>query len=397
LQLIFAPPPPEGAGGLADFFAASMARLGPFGPAPVLAVGASGGADSTALVLLTREWAAARGGQVVALIVDHGLRPESKAEAAATLARLTAHGVPGQILTLAGLPAEARLQEAARTARHAALAAAARAAGSAFLLLGHHAADQAETVAMRAARGAFGLEGMAACTARDDVLILRPLLSFASAALRAFLRAQRMDWVEDPSNQDEKFERVRVRLAGAGRPPANPAPRVGAEREAASFLARHATLRPEGFAIIRAGNMPARALGALLRTVAGSTYAPDGARTAALAQHLAPASLGGAILARSEKYGGWIVAREPAACAPPAPARAGTIWDGRFRLAATYDGADIGALGAAAASLRKTIDAPSIVLRGLPCLITGSGKIPLSMSQAPFHPPAPACPHPFSA
>jgi tRNA(Ile)-lysidine synthase len=390
-------PPARDAGGLADCFAASMARLGPFGPAPVLAVGASGGADSTALALLTRDWAAARGGRVVALIVDHGLRPGSAADAALTWRRLAERGVQGQVLTLSGLPAGARLQEAARAARHAALAAAARAAGSAFLLLGHHAADQAETAAMRAARGAGGLEAMAGWTARDDVLLLRPLLGVVPDALRVFLRAQRMDWVEDPSNHDEKFERVRTRLAGAGMPPADPAPRLAAEHAAADFLARHVTLRPEGFAVIRTETMPARALGALLRTVSGGRYAPDGARTAALAQRLAPASLGGAVLARSEKFGGWIVAREPAACGPNLPAAANTVWDRRFRLLATVAGAQIGALGDAAAQHRKTFDVPSVVLRGLPCLIIAGAKTPLPLSQAPFHPPAPVSPHPFSA
>jgi tRNA(Ile)-lysidine synthase len=112
---------------------------------------------------------------------------------------------------------------------------------------------------------------------------------------------------------------------------------------------------------------------------------------------LAPASLGGAVLARSEKFGGWIVAREPAACGPNLPAGANTIWDRRFRLLATVAGAQIGALGDAAAQYRKTFDAPSIVLRGLPCLIIAGARTPLPLSQAPFHPPAPVSPHPFSA
>ncbi|MDE8349940.1 MAG: ATP-binding protein, partial [Acidocella sp.] len=54
-----------------------MARLGPFGNAPRLAVAVSGGADSTALVLLAQSWAASQGGGLIAFIVDHGLRPES--------------------------------------------------------------------------------------------------------------------------------------------------------------------------------------------------------------------------------------------------------------------------------------------------------------------------------
>ncbi|NBS45187.1 MAG: tRNA lysidine(34) synthetase TilS, partial [Acetobacteraceae bacterium] len=101
-----------------------MAPLGPFGAAPGLAVAVSGGPHSLALALLARDWVAARGGRLVALVADHGLRPESGAEAAHVIGLLTQAGITAECLRL-GLPVGARLQERARLARLAALAQAA--------------------------------------------------------------------------------------------------------------------------------------------------------------------------------------------------------------------------------------------------------------------------------
>lgn len=350
-----------------------MAGLGPFGPAPLLAAGVSGGADSTALALLTQEWAARHGGRLIALIVDHGLRADSAAEAALTQTRLTERGIETRILTLSGLAAGAGLQAHARAARHYALAQAARAAGALFLLLGHHAADQQETVAMRAARGQHGLEGMAAWTARTDVLLIRPLLSTPPQALRAYLRNQNMPWIEDPSNTNETFERVRLRRAGAGQPPASPAARQTAEHETANILARHVKLYPQGFVIIGCNKLPVRALGALLRTVAGATYPPDLAATAALAENLRPATLGGAIIAKTTKFGGfWLLTREPAACAPATQTTPAATWDRRF-------------------TLQSTTPAPT-TNQHLPALVRRTQP---PHFRATFHPPAPVAPHPF--
>ena len=82
-------------------FAACMAPLGPFEPAPRLALAVSGGADSMALALLAQGWAAERGGSVLALVVDHGLRPEAAREVALTRERLAARGIPVHAIRLA--------------------------------------------------------------------------------------------------------------------------------------------------------------------------------------------------------------------------------------------------------------------------------------------------------
>ncbi len=369
-----------------------MARLGPFGPVPRMAVAVSGGADSTALALLAREWAGRNGGSILVLIVDHGLRPDSAAEAIVVRDRLEARRIEAKILTLK-LLGGARLQETARDARHAALAQAARAAGALFLLLGHHAGDQAETVAMRAVRGNFGLEGMAGWTARNDVLILRPLLVMQPEALRAFLRAEKMQWVEDPSNADRKFERVRVRQDGGGAAPADAAPRRAVEQETADFLARRVTIRPEGFAVIHADSAPPAALAALLRVTGGSNYPPRRDAVAELAEKLRAATLGGVRLRKVQKFGGgWLLAREPAACAPPVAATENVFWDNRFRLVTSQPGASFGALGADAAAFRKVSDLPSLVLQTMPCLRRGAE---IRLAAARFSPPAPATTHPF--
>jgi tRNA(Ile)-lysidine synthase len=374
-------------------FAAAMERLGPYGPAPKFAVAVSGGADSSALALLAAEWAARHGAGIIALIVDHGLRPEAASEAALSRDRLAARHIASIIISLRLTPGP-KLQESARSARHAALAKAARAAGCLFLLLGHHAADQAETVAMRAARGDGGLQGMAGWTARDDVLLLRPMLGIAPQDLRAFLRAENMEWIEDPSNADRRFERVRVRQDGGGMPPADARARHAVEQEAAEFLARHATFRPEGFAVIHANAAPAAALAALLRTVAGAAYPPRRDSVAALAETLRPATLGGVRVQKSGKLCGWLLAREPAACAPPVTGHRNALWDGRFRLQIDAPGATFGALGADAAAFRKDSNLPSLVLQTLPCLRHGAE---IRRAPARFTPPAPCCPHPFFA
>jgi len=98
-----------------------MAPLGPFGSAPGLAVAVSGGPHSVAAALLARDWVAARGGRVVALVADHGLRPESGAEADHVMGLLASAGIAAECLRL-GLPSGARMQERARMARLAAAA-----------------------------------------------------------------------------------------------------------------------------------------------------------------------------------------------------------------------------------------------------------------------------------
>jgi tRNA(Ile)-lysidine synthase len=370
---------------LTETFAAAMARLGPYGTPPRLAAGVSGGADSTALALLAQDWVAAQGGSLLALIVDHGLRPDSAQEAVLTAARLAARGIAAKILTLSGLGGPA-LQERARMARHQALAEAAYEAGCLHLLLGHHAADQAETVAMRAARGSSGLEGMAARAFRDRVVLLRPLLHTQPAELRAYLAAQGISWVEDPSNQNQKFERVRVRESGVAPGLADATLRLTLDAEVRKFLAQNVSIRPEGFAIIRADATPDAALAVLLRTIGGAAYKPDQKAVRKIATKLRPATLGGVQIAPAGRLGpGWLLVREPAACEAPIPALQNALWDGRFRLTAPHAGSHFGALGKS----NETNDLPALIQAAMPAIIAPDGaKTPCR--EAIFAPPMPA-------
>lgn len=145
----------------AEEFAAAMAPLGPFEREPRLAVAVSGGPDSMALLLLAQEWAAARGGRVSALTVDHGLRAELSAEAAQVAQWAGLLGVSHVALTWIGDKPTADIQAAAREARYCLLEEWCAASGVFHLLLAHHRDDQAETFLLRLARGS-GLDGLAA-------------------------------------------------------------------------------------------------------------------------------------------------------------------------------------------------------------------------------------------
>ena len=373
-------------------FSALMAPLGPFEPAPRLAAAVSGGADSLSLALLAARWARAQGGNLLALVVDHRLRPESGREAAETAARLAAHHIPARTLELMGLIRGPGLAERARTARYSALLDACRDQGILHLLLGHHAADQAETVIMRAlsASGPAGLAGMSGIVETTFVRLLRPLLTIPPVRLRETLIAAGVPWAEDPSNTDRAALRPRLRALRADRHGEGPATaglvaaaagaaqrRAEHERETAALLAR-VTLRPEGFALLDRPHFSADLLGALVQAVSGAEFPPDTKSIAALASAPRPATLGGARLMAGGRMGGMLIVRETAAMQPPVPARPGTIWDRRFRLgqhARLPADAMLGALGDDAARMRRRSDLPAVVLRTLPAVRQGGQLI----------------------
>lgn len=190
------------------------ARLG--APLPArLGVAVSGGSDSLALMVLLAEMARQEGTELCVATVDHGLRRESRAEALQVAAQAQALGLTHDILTWTDHPVGGNLQGEARAARYRLLVTWSRARGAASVAVGHTADDQAETVLMRLRR-ASGVTGLAAMTVRsqrDGVEILRPLLGVRRADLRRSLLARGMTWIDDPSNCDDRFERVRMRNA----------------------------------------------------------------------------------------------------------------------------------------------------------------------------------------
>ncbi|MDY0242779.1 MAG: tRNA lysidine(34) synthetase TilS, partial [Rhodospirillaceae bacterium] len=185
-------------------FSSWMDRLGPFERLPVVAVACSGGADSLALTILADAWARSRGGQAIALTVDHGLRADSAAEAATVGRWLAAREIPHHVLRWEGAKPGTGIQAAARRARYALLEDWCRQEGLLHLLLAHHRDDQAETLLMHLARGSGvdGLAGMAPITETRALRLLRPMLDAPHARLEATLAARGLVWVEDPSNRN---------------------------------------------------------------------------------------------------------------------------------------------------------------------------------------------------
>ena len=178
-------------------------------------IAVSGGSDSLALLHLAHDAARAGGLSLAAVTVDHGLRRESAAEAAAVSDICAGLGIPHRTLRWQGWDGRGNLQAAAREARYSLMAEWARGQGIARVLLGHTQDDQAETFLMRLARqaGLDGLSGMDAVFAREGITWARPLLDVSRAALRACLTARGIAWMDDPSNDDTRFERVRARRA----------------------------------------------------------------------------------------------------------------------------------------------------------------------------------------
>lgn len=183
---------------------------------PVL-VAVSGGSDSIALLLLANIWAQKNGVILQAVTVDHGLRPEAAAEAAFVASICAGLGVPHVTLAWEGMKPSFGIQEAARESRYSLMDDFAHEIGCDVILTGHTRDDQIETVLMRSQRFSQsgegrGLSGMGRQTwLYGGTRIFRPLLGSSRDELRAFLSENSQSWIEDPSNLDESYERVRIR------------------------------------------------------------------------------------------------------------------------------------------------------------------------------------------
>ena len=176
-----------------------------------LAVGVSGGADSLALVLLLKE--AFPRCHLVALTVDHGLRPTSLKEAQYVAGIMVEHGIEHHILTWNGKKPKTGIEEKARVARYNLLCGWCYEHHVQYLAVAHHLLDQAETFLMRIIRGSglYGLSSMREIYEMNGICILRPLLQVHPDELKAYLKEKNINWVEDESNQCDDFLRVRIR------------------------------------------------------------------------------------------------------------------------------------------------------------------------------------------
>lgn len=347
-------PVPEKA--LADQAFAALDRLAGNVPGP-LGVALSGGGDSTALTVIAADWASARGRGIQAASVDHHLRDGStdEVEAAGCMARKL--GLAHRILDWApkeevGGPANP--PACARAARHRLLGAWAREGGFGAVLLGHTLDDQAETVLMRLMRGsgADGLSAMSGAVKLGGTLWLRPLLGLAREDLRGFLRARGIGWSEDPTNEDTRRDRPRLRreMAALEIAPERLAATAATlarqrrvlERDRNRLAERAVTIGACGELMLDRNAFEAAeedtrlaVLADAITWIGGRTHRPRFKSLAALWRADAAHTLGGALSLRSGEN--WLICREPASVSVPAPL--GAVWDGRWATEAPRESA----------------------------------------------------------
>jgi len=360
-----------------------------------LVAAVSGGPDSTALMLLLARWADRP--PVLVVTIDHGLRPQSGAEARQVVLNAERLGLPARIMR-APQRLGGNLQAWAREARYALLAEAAREDGFDTIVTAHHREDQAETFLLRLARGSgvYGLSAMSGETTVAGLRLARPLLGVAGHRLADMARGSNLPVTLDPSNHDTRFDRVRLRrlmplLATHGMGPQRLAVTAAHMRRAAAaldffvgaLLREHFAADPLGAVSGRVEaiegcpeEVSLRSLALLIAAVGGATYPPGLERLERL--HAALCGRGAARFKRTlhgvmiSVAGGRIVfAREWGRLGPAAiPASPGRIlWDARFevevpKLAA---GMEIAPLGRSDRRLRSPV-ARTAALRTLPGL-----------------------------
>jgi tRNA(Ile)-lysidine synthase len=300
-------------------FSAALGRLWPESGPIGLAV--SGGPDSLALLLLAH---AAIPGKFAVATVDHGLRAAAADECRAVARLCDERGLACEIFTVE--TGAGNLQNAARAARYAALARWAEGQGLGAVATAHHANDQAETLIMRLNR-ASGLSGLAGVRQRgvvpgSDLPLLRPLLDWRRSELAGIVARAGVEPASDPSNHDERFDRVRVRAALAEADwlePASLAQSAGhlAEADAAIEWAAErewaecVTVAGDG---VRYSPSAPRVivLRVVARIIAGFGREPRGAALAELIDRLAAGRTGnlGGVVANVE-HAVWIFRPEP--------------------------------------------------------------------------------------
>ena len=339
-------------------------------------------------MLLAAAWCKQhRAAPPIALTVDHGLRAASSREAARVATWARKHKIPHETLVWTGRKPAKNIQALARAARYRLIAERMRVADVDVLLTGHTLGDQAETFLLRLARGSGldGLSGMAPVAAYPlpeftRLSLARPLLGFSHARLIATLRARKQKWIEDPSNDDDRFARVQIRnlmpaLGEAGvtheRIAAAAAHLRRAQRaieaDVAALIEGGAELSPWGYALAKPDSFAAaprevalRALARLIEALGGGEYPPRFEQTElVLAWLVSPKAgpkgrtLGGCRLARRDDET-VLIAREEAALAKEnpvvhlEPGESG-LWDRRYLVALARvagEGADVRTLGA---------------------------------------------------
>lgn len=348
----------------------------------------SGGGDSLALLHLLCQ--AVRGRDdapsILAVTVDHGIRPQSRAEAASVARHCGKLGVAHRVMSWREAKPETGMPDAARLARYDLLRRAAREAGTDLVLTGHTADDQAETVLMRQERaddGGPGLAGMAPATLFcEDLWIARPLLDRGRRDLRRYLNERRVGWTDDPTNDDQRYERPRLRrrladdvalrAAALATAAANAAKREETSRAAAGLLRQKLRLLRRGVLVLEdfdeclAERSGQAALAAAVAVTGGRERMLSGQRLRRLVEGLLQERRGlrnaaGSVVARRDRD--LFLWRERRGIAPVPVGPEEVIFDGRY--AVCLDGGDqqgkwrMGPLGRAGA-LPEEADAAAL-------------------------------------
>lgn len=352
-----------------------------------------------ALLRLAHRWSMGREKppRLSVLTVDHALRAGSAAEAEQVKAWCRALGLDHHTLTWNGPRPASGIQAMAREARYHLMSRWCLAQGVPALFTAHTLDDQAETVLMRMQRTASidSLAGIPAMGEWGGVLVVRPLLGLRRDDLRARLNALGQDWIDDPSNADLRFERVRLRhvladAAGAGCPAEElaglaadcAAAAAALQRRTDQWISGHVTVAPEGSAAMRVAAFRAlpdslrqRVLGRLVRRIGGGPVEP--AETARLEAVLLGGgrrrTLGGAMV---WLRGDCIVLCREAARISPAPLEVWdsgrVIWDRRFAVHAPPGSLVVPGLHASGLERRDGL--PKVVRDAMPAVRLPDGR-----------------------
>ncbi len=362
-----------------------------------VAVAVSGGSDSMALLWLAEMWRKQPNGpsHVFALTVDHGLRDESADEALQVATWCKAIGVEHVVLQWTGTKPDTGIQAKARSARYDAMTNWCRENSVPVLMTAHTAEDQAETVLMRQQRTATD-RSLAAIWPENEwrgVKLFRPLLSARRHDLRDYLLSVGQGWLEDPSNSNPKFERVRVR----GELKTSDIPHLTALAETAQQRVREAddALRQwrqefavvDDYAVVRfPRHIFAHAAHSLqvdivswALSAAGDLQRPEKAVVDAVCTWIADGresrrSANGAIISARRHV--IEVMREPARISgrfQPVGPEGCVIFDGRFLITAP-EGACVGAMGLPP-QLKRPKDVPALAFSALPVVKISSGQL----------------------
>ncbi len=380
-------------------------------------VAISGGSDSTGLLVALNEAIKSQSKfSLCAATVDHDLRPGSADEARVAAALCHSLSIDHLICRWTGPKPKTGIMAAAREARYQLLAAAARQLGANLVVTAHTHDDQIETLAMRAGRGATSAAetGIADAVLFDrSIWIARPLLACSRSGIRALLTASHIGWSDDPSNEDMKYERVRMRAALAVQSAdrldmPSMETRAALAESAADWLDRHFSLADPGLGRVSPQGIDVRdpafcyGLGRLAAVFGGQAFPLSSSSLERVLAFLGTGEPGRVTAGRvvfDRRRDGLYLTREDRGILPLALAQgASAIWDGRFVIA-NHSGSEIrvekqGAMPAQndvdnrlpRSALKRVMAAAPAVFAGDDAIVSGafSGDMEVIPYFAPF-------------